>query len=274
MRFAVTAVLMGLTAPAMAQDLAQCDTSMRGEAVRFAYDADNAALKDSLTLRQKIAGGEACPGLVVLRAFTPELTDADRAPFCLQWDRKAETWLGYDLGPRDGSFVCKTAKKQFCQRVNASRQTAARWGGFAADLALDAGTETLLHGAGIVSVKGPAALIGEKLLGLGATTVQSVGAGAAIGAVAVTAVAVGGAVYVCSDEGAKATALELAPGPKLRPGEVAPGANLPEGEARIIATPLPGPVPGPVADPVAGSATTTPEAPPQPGPAPQPLPAP
>ncbi len=62
---------MGLTAPAMAQDLAQCDTSMRGEAVRFAYDADNAALKDSLTLRQKIAGGEACPGLVVLRAFTP-----------------------------------------------------------------------------------------------------------------------------------------------------------------------------------------------------------
>ncbi len=113
-----------------------------------------------------------------------ELTDADRAPFCLQWDRKAETWLGYDLGPRDGSFVCKTAKKQFCQRVNASRQTAARWGGFAADLALDAGTETLLHGAGIVSVKGPAALIGEKLLGLGATTVQSVGAS--------TPVAVGG----------------------------------------------------------------------------------
>lgn len=241
MRFWVTGAMVLWAGTAAAQDLAQCATSMRGEAVSFAYDAENPALKDSLTLRQKIAGGDACPGLVVLRAFTPELTDADRAPFCLQWDRKAETWLGYDLGPRDGAFVCKTAKKQFCQRVNASKQVAGRWAGVAGDLAVDAGTETLLHGAGVVSVKGPAALIGEKLLGLGATTVQGVGAGAAIGAVAVTAVAVGGAVYVCSDEGAKATALELAPEPKLRPGEVAPGANLPEGEARITVTPVPGP---------------------------------
>ena len=260
MRYAVFGCVMMLAAPAAAQDLAQCATSMRGEAVSFAYDAENPALQDSLTLRQKIAGGEACPGLVVLRAFTPELTDADRAPFCLQWDRKAETWLGYDLGPRDGAFVCKTAKKQFCQRVNASRQAAARWGGFAADLAVDAGTETLLHGAGVISVKGPAALIGEKLVGLGATTVQGVGAGAAIGAVAVTAVAVGGAIYVCSDQGAEATALELAPEPKLRPGEVAPGANLPVGEARITATPLPGP--------------QGPEPGPQPGPAPEPEPGP
>ncbi len=252
MRFWVIGAAMLLAGPVAAQDLAQCATSMRGEAVSFAYDAENAALKDSLTLRHKIAGGDACPGLVVLRAFTPELTDSDRAPFCLQWDRKAETWLGYDLGPRDGSFVCKTAKKQFCQRVNASKQVAGRWAGAAANLARDAGTETLLHGAGVVSVKGPAAVIGEQLVGLGATTVQGVGAGAAIGAVAVTAVAVGGAVYVCSDEGAKATELELAPEAKLRPGEVAPGANLPEGEARITVTPVPGPqAPAPEPVPVA-----------------------
>ena len=78
------------------------------------------------------------------------------------------------------------------------------------------------------------------------------GAGAALGAVAVTAVAVGGAVYVCSDEGAAAAAVEADPVPKLRPGEVAPGANLPEGEPRITATPIPTPgtgtsTPAPVA---------------------------
>ncbi|WP_149140582.1 hypothetical protein [Gemmobacter caeruleus] len=255
---AILAVLPCLLLPgvAAAGDLVPCQTSMRGEAVSFVYDPDSPDLQDSLTLRQKLAGaagdGVTCPGLVTLRVFTPEMTDADRAPFCLQWDRGLGTYLGYDLGPRDGFLTCKTAKKQFCQRVNGSKQAAARWTGVARDLAVDAGTETLLYNSGVMSVQGPAALIGEKLLGLGATAVEGMGAGAALGAVAVTAVAVGGAVYVCSDEGAAAAAVEADPVPKLRAGEVAPGANLPEGEPRITATPIPTPgtgtsTPAPVA---------------------------
>ncbi|WP_151719200.1 hypothetical protein [Gemmobacter serpentinus] len=246
----LTLPLFTLGLPVQAQDLVTCATSMRGEAVTFAYDPEIEGLQDSLTLRQKLAGlrGEAitCPGLVTLRAFTPELTDAERAPFCLQWDRKLGTYIGYDLGDRDGFLTCRTAKKQFCQRVNSSKQTAGRWAGMTKDLAVDAGTETLLHATGVVSVKGPAAVIGEQLVGIGATAVEGVGIGAALGAVMVTAVAVGGAVYVCSDEGAAPAALEAAPEPKLRPGEVAPGSELPEGEKRITATPIP--TPGAVPD--------------------------
>lgn len=268
----LTLPLFALGLPAQAQDLVTCNTSMRGEAVSFAYDPASEGLQDSLTLRQKLAGmrdeAVTCPGLVTLRAFTPEMTDADRAPFCLQWDRKLGTYIGYDLGDRDNFLTCRTAKKQFCQRVNSSKQTAGRWAGMTKDLAVDAGTETLLHASGAVAVKGPAAVIGEQLVGIGATAVEGVGIGAALGAVVVTAVAVGGAVYVCSDEGAAPAALEAAPAPKLLPGEVAPGADLPIGEPRITETPIatPGNAPDVMAVP---EPTPTPT----PTPAPQTVPA-
>lgn len=228
--------------PAQAADLSICDTSIRGEALRFAYDPEVPGLKDSLSLREKLyghAGAITCPGLVTLRALTPDLTDAERGPFCLQWDGKARTYLGADLGPRDGWLTCRTARRSFCQKVNKSRDAAAVWGRTAADLAVQAGSETVLHAAGVVSVKGPAAVIGEKLVGLGATALAGSGGTVVLGAAVVTAVAVGGAVYVCSDTGAEAAALESAPQPRLLPGEVAPGADLPVGEPVITVTPLP-----------------------------------
>lgn len=242
-RFSLPLLLALLSGGAAhAGDLVTCQTSLRGEVQEFAYDPDSPALKESRGLREKLAnatGEITCPGLVTLRALTPELSDADRGPFCLQWDGKLNTYLGYDLGARDAYLTCRTARKQFCQRVNASKQAAGKLGQAAKGLAVDAGTEAVLSAAGGTAVQGPATLIAEHLISLGATAVQGVGATAAIGAVAVTAVAVGGAIYVCSDDGAAATALE--PAPQLRPGEVAPGSELPEGEAIITVTPLPPP---------------------------------
>ena len=177
--------LLFLASPALAADLVPCQTSVRGERIEFFYDPESPGLKESLSLRERLLGGQGeitCPGLVTLRALTPELSDADRAPFCLQWDKGNGTYLGYDLGPRDAWLTCRTAGKSFCERVNRSKEAAGRWGAAVSGLAVDAGVETAMHAAGVISVQGPAATIGQSLVGLGATAVQGVGAGAAIGA--------------------------------------------------------------------------------------------
>ncbi len=239
------AALCLLAAPAMAGDLVQCDTSIAGETRRFAYDPDSEGLKGSLSLRERLFGARGaitCPGLVTLRVMTPELTDAERAPFCLQWDAAQRSYIGYDLGERDAWLTCRKPRRSFCERVNRSKEAALRWAGVAQDLAVEAGTETVLHSAGIVAVKGPAAVLGEKLVTLGSTAAQGAGGTAALGAVAVTAVAVGGAIYVCSDSGAEAAAVEAAEVARPRRGEIVPGADLPPGEPVITTAPLP---PGP-----------------------------
>lgn len=230
---AALAVLV-LVSAAPAAELERCRTSIAGEVLDFAYDPDRPALKDSLSLRERLIGARGaitCPGLVTLRALTPELTDAERAPFCLQWDGDRETYIGYDIGERDAWLGCRTAKRRFCERVQRSKDAATRWGSAAKDLAVAAGTETALHAAGVVSVQGPAAVIGEKLVALGASALSGVSVPAAVGAAAVTAVAVGGAIYVCSDSGAEGATLRAEPGERPRSGqeitETAPGALLP-----------------------------------------------
>lgn len=233
---------LALGAPAMAEDLVSCQTSLRGADQQFFYDAESPGLAENQSLRERLVGARGkitCPGLVTLRAFTPELTDAERAPFCLQWDGELGTYIGYDLGERDAWLTCRTTRKAFCERVNRSKQAAARWGGAAKDLAMEAGTETVLQASGVVAVQGPASIIGEQLVGLGISAVQGVGVGAALGAVAVTAVAAGGAIYVCSDSGAEAVGLEAAPAPKLLPGEVVPGSELPVGAPPAPEQPAP-----------------------------------
>lgn len=201
---AAFAILAGLSVSgAMAGDLVGCETSIAGETQTLLYDPDIPGLKYSLSLREKLYGARgaiSCPGLVTLRAMTPELSDTDRTPFCLQWDARQKTYIGYDFGDRDAFLTCRKPRASFCQRVNRSKHAAAQWAGVAGDMALQAGTETLLQASGAVAVKGTSAVIGEKLLALGASATAGSGAAVALGAVAVTAIAVGGAIYVCPDD--------------------------------------------------------------------------
>lgn len=197
-------ILLLMAAPALrAQDLLTCETSIAGEVQQLLYDPGTPGLKDSLSLRERLYGARgaiSCPGLVTLRAMTPELSDTDRTPFCLQWDKRQGTYIGYDLGERDAFLTCRKARASFCQRVNRSKHAAAQWAGVAGDLALQAGTESLLQASGAVAVKGSSAMLGEKLVALGAQAGAGSGAALALGAVAVTAVAVGGAIYLCPDD--------------------------------------------------------------------------
>ena len=197
-----------------AGELATCATSVRGVAQDYFYDADSPVLKESRSMLEWGLGRRGkitCPGLVTLRVLTPELSDADRAPFCLQWDRTARTYIGYAEGARDAWMTCKRPSRTFCQRVNGSKDAAKRLTGKAAEFAVTAGVKALVQPSGAVVMKGPAAAIGGKLVELGAGALGGVSAPVALGAVAITAVAVGGAVYVCSESGAEGAALDPAP---------------------------------------------------------------
>lgn len=251
----LAAVLTLLSAAAHAADLQPCDTSIAGQTQSFVYDPDSPTLKDSLSLRERLYGERGaitCPGLVTLRVMTPEMTDAERAPFCLQWDAQGKTYIGYDIGSRDAWLTCRKPSRSFCERVNRSKTAAGRLAGQTADFALGMGTQAVLHPSGAVAVQGPAAVIGEKLVALGSTALSGVSAPAALGAVAVTAVAVGGAVYICSDSGAEAAAVAAAPvaapaaGLPISglPAEEVPGSDLPEG-VPPASLPEPAPIPQP-----------------------------
>ncbi|MGB8811593.1 MAG: hypothetical protein WCC57_00240 [Paracoccaceae bacterium] len=222
-------VLAGSTA--LAGELTRCETSIRGEGQNYVYDPESPTLKESRSLREWLYGSRGaitCPGLVTLRVLTPELNDAERGPFCLQWDRKARTYIGYAEGPRDAWLTCTTPSRSFCERVNRSKAAAARFTGQAAEFALSAGVQALQHPSGAVVLQGPGVVIGEKLVALGSTALTGVSAPVVLGGVAVTAVAVGGAVYVCSDAGAEGAAVDAAPVEKV------------EGDAAVTGVPVDG----------------------------------
>lgn len=228
-------VLLLSPAAAIASDLASCETAVAGDRYTLTYDP--ATLPEGSAapgIAARLLGGKSgitCPGPVTLRALTPEMDDAARAAFCLRWDDATASYTGFDIGPRDADLTCRQLQKAFCQRIALSRQA----GAAARDWALSAGTDAVLHGAGVVSVKAPSTLVAEKLLALGGQALQ----GAHPLGVLATVVVVGGAVHVCSDQGAAGAAL-LAQPDRLRPGEVAPGALLP---VQVDEQPLPPPAP-------------------------------
>ncbi len=185
-----------------------CQTSIGGEQVGLFYD-DHENVKGQTTLREKVFGGKGeitCPAYVTLRHLTPDLTDEDRAPFCLHYDKEAETYLGYAEGARGAYLACKDPSKAFCSRVNATKEGAVAIAGLAADKAADTVEMTegiRKHQSGAVILSGSGSYVSGalgSLSSLGTTAMSVLTAPATVTAAAVTVVAVGGAVYVCREE--------------------------------------------------------------------------
>lgn len=218
-----------------AASLEECTTSIRGITHKFFYDPDVQALKDSRSWRERNFGdwGDVtCPGLVTLRAMTPELDDTGRAPFCLQWDKKEDTYIGYAEGERDAWLGCRKPSNSFCQRVNSSKRAASAFAGQslqAAQSGLATGLAVAQHPSGAVLLNGSGAVVAQQLSTLGATVTAGAAAPVALAGAAVTAVAVGGAVYVCGDGGAEAAAVEAAPDAQLSDGAEVTGTPAKDG---------------------------------------------
>lgn len=186
-----------------------CQTSIDGQGLNLAYETDDAALGENRSYRERIfgkAGRITCPGYVTLRALTPDLTDAERALFCIEYDRERKTYTGLAVGPRDAYVGCKAPSKTFCERVSATRDQAAALAAVGARLVGRAATTPVVNGvsavrdmSGALILTGPRRTISGTLGSLAGEALATMTAPAAATATLVTIVAVGGTVYYCSE---------------------------------------------------------------------------
>ncbi|MGO4916442.1 hypothetical protein [Pseudogemmobacter sp. W21_MBD1_M6] len=207
-------------APAWA---ASCTTSLNGQLRQIDYrvsQSDPTAasqfvpkqeMKGNTSVRERLFGrwGRVdCPAYLTLREFTPDLTDAERKPFCLVYDKDADTYTGFSEGARDAYLVCNDPKT-LCERVNTTKDEARSIARTGLDIAgrtalstarsalsLDGGT-IIGHSSGALIMNGSGGFISGALGAAGTTLGTALTAPAVIAAGAVTLVGVGGAVYFC-----------------------------------------------------------------------------
>ncbi|WP_136634546.1 hypothetical protein [Pseudooceanicola onchidii] len=205
MRIAFLLFLLTLAAPATAQELTKCTTSIRGETLQISYLPDDETVKDNVSFREWLRGehkGLDCPAFVTLRYLTPELEDAQRGPFCLVWDKEVRTYAGFAEGSRDAFLRCEKPTRSFCERVTDTADTAALVTGLRR--AKTEEEETYLkESSGAVILRGGDTIVTRTLSdALRATAVTLLGtAVTAVGATAATSalVVVGGTVYACRE---------------------------------------------------------------------------
>ena len=207
-------------APAWA---ASCTTSLNGELRQIDYTVSNQdqidtgqlipkkEIKGNTSVRERLFGrfGEVdCPGYLTLREFTPDLSDAERKPFCLVYDKDADTYTGFSEGERNAYLICKNPKS-FCERVNTTKDEATSIARTGLDVArrtamttarsaltADVG-EIIRDSSGALIMKGTGSFISGALGTTGASIGTALSAPAVVAAGAVTLVGVGGAVYFC-----------------------------------------------------------------------------
>ena len=178
-----------------------CATRIKGKDVPMAYDRDEPGLRDHFSLREIVFtrwGRDTCPSYVVLRNLTPDLTDAQRGPFCLRYDKESDSILGYDLGERDSYGRCKQSSNTLCQRVNRTRDAALGVSRAAARGAAG-GWQALPDGSGAVILSGSQSHIAGALSSIGGAAAGLASSPAIMAGAAVSVVAVGGAIYACRE---------------------------------------------------------------------------
>lgn len=195
-------LILALLLPAAAAEARPeaCLTSLEGFPTPLHYDTEDAEMRQNRSYRERFLGGYGditCPGYVTLRALTPGLTDRERSVFCLQFDRKAETYTGFSEGKRNAYLHCAQPSGSFCQRVNDSRDTAVAIAGQAGKAI--SGVNAVQNSTGAVVLTGTSNSITAALSSFGTSTAAALSAPAVLAAAAVTVVAVGGTVYVCSE---------------------------------------------------------------------------
>ena len=204
----ITLALMASAGVAAAEPVL-CKATVNGVDMPLAYDPAEDGLRAFYSVREIMFTKwkrDTCPSYVVLRALTPDLTDAQRQPFCLQ--HQDDAVIGYDLGQRNAYGRCKAPRRGVCQRVNATRDAALGLASGAARRTF-AGVETVrtLPGGAVV-LQGAKGRVVDALGMIGGAAASLGSSPAIVTGAAVSVVAVGGAVYACSgtDRGAGAGA--------------------------------------------------------------------
>lgn len=204
---AVSAIALALSIfvaplPLAAAEPVFCTARIDGKDVAMAYDKDEPSLRENYSRREIMFtrwGRDTCPSYVVLRSLTPDLTDEERGPFCLRHDKDSDSIIGYDVGRRDSYGRCEEPRRSVCQRVNQTRDASVAIAGAAARRTFN-GVETVASTrSGAIILSGTASTISGALGSIGGAAATVASAPAVLAGAAVTVVAVGGAVYACSD---------------------------------------------------------------------------
>lgn len=177
---------------ALANAAATCNTSISEVIFPLRYDAEDKRLEEHQSLREKMLGGwgrVTCPGYVTLLHMTPELAEATRGGFCLQWDGKKRTYIGYDYGPRDAYWNCKEKRASLCEKVQTKTDTAMEVAAVS--------TKTAATGAGVAVLAGSGAQVASALSTAGTSAAAALATPGVAAAAAVSVVTVGGLLYVC-----------------------------------------------------------------------------
>ncbi|MDB6454428.1 hypothetical protein [Falsirhodobacter sp. 20TX0035] len=183
-----------------------CTTSVEGQQINLFYEPDDEQVGANQSRREAWLGGWGkldCPSYVTLRYLTPDLTDDQRQTFCLQWDNAANTYAGYAEGARDAYLRCRAPRRTFCERVNTSVQTSMAVAGLAdapeGSEGVVNGVQTVTRPGGAVVLSGAGAAVQQTIAGASTTAGAALATPIGLAAAAVSVVAVGGAVYLCSE---------------------------------------------------------------------------
>ena len=123
----------------------------------------------------------------------------DVSDMCLQY---TDDDTGYLLVPGARNFRGRCAARSVCEKVNGTKDVMISATGAVVGAALGTGDSTLskvTHSSGAVLLSGSGASISSTLGTAASSAAGVISAPVALTAAAVTAVAVGGAIYVCSE---------------------------------------------------------------------------
>lgn len=190
-----------------------CLTSINGLKRTLVYDPQEPNVRANISLRERTFGGPEgieCPGYItlsaILRDLNPAVTYAEMEPFCLQYDDVLKSYAGVAVGPRNIRMICKAKGKSLCQYVNDTKHAGLAVAGLGKGVldgvdtaASAAGVTAAAAGSGVTIISGPAAYLSGTFSSIGASALAVLTAPATLTATAVTVVAVGGAVYACSE---------------------------------------------------------------------------
>ncbi|WP_323040630.1 hypothetical protein [Gemmobacter sp.] len=176
---------------------------------RISYTYDEDFDSEQTTLREIALGPKGrgnCPSYVSLAYLTPDMTIEQRKMFCLVHDKEKDVIAGFQRGAQNAYRICSKQGKSFCQKVNDSKDAALTIAGFGAGTvsgvagtAVVTGTTVVSHSSGAWILTGSSGYIAGTLGTLGTTVMGILSAPVVVGAAAVSIVAVGGAVYACSE---------------------------------------------------------------------------
>lgn len=204
-----SAEILGIELLSAVNPLEMCDLYVNGRQKRISYSYDEDFEQENTSLRESFRGpkgGGSCPSYVSLAYLTPDMTPAQRKMFCLVYDSEKETFADLQQGQQNAYRVCKEPTRSVCERVNSTKEGAIALTSFASAAVGTAvgtttvtGTTVVMHSSGAAILTGSAGYVSGTLGTIGTTALGFLTLPATLTAAAVSVVAVGGAVYVCSE---------------------------------------------------------------------------